>query len=311
MYKDIKEFIVTESDKNSRLDSYISINIPEISRVEIQEFIKNEYIEVIGTNKKVKASYKLKGNEKIIVKIPERVEQELIGENIKLDIIYEDEDILVINKQPDLVVHPGAGNETGTLVNAIINYYPEILKVKGERRPGIVHRLDKDTSGVIVVAKNDIAYDKLVENFSNKNMNKTYLCIVKGRLKEKEGRIENLIGRNPKDRKKMAVVTKNGKLAISNYKVLDEKGDFSLVEVNIETGRTHQIRVHMKYLNHPILGDEVYGKKSNLVNRQMLHAYKLEMNHPITNELMIFKAKIPNDFIAVLNKLELRDEIYE
>ncbi|MDN5304257.1 MAG: rRNA synthase [Fusobacteriaceae bacterium] len=311
MYKDIKEFIVTESDKNSRLDSYISINIPEISRVEIQEFIKNGNVEVIGTNKKVKASYKLKGNEKIIVKIPEKVEQELIGENIKLDIIYEDEDILVINKQPDLVVHPGAGNETGTLVNAIINYYPEILKVKGERRPGIVHRLDKDTSGVIVVAKNDIAYDKLVENFSNKNMNKTYLCIVKGRLKEKEGRIENIIGRNPKDRKKMAVVTKNGKLAISNYKVLDEKGDFSLVEVNIETGRTHQIRVHMKYLNHPILGDEVYGKKSNLANRQMLHAYKLEMNHPITNELIIFKAKLPNDFIMVLNKLELRDEIYE
>ncbi|TDT68085.1 23S rRNA pseudouridine1911/1915/1917 synthase [Hypnocyclicus thermotrophus] len=311
MYKEIKEFIVTENEKNIRLDRYISINISEISRREIQELIKNNNIEVIGTNKKIKASYKLKGIEKIIIKIPEKVEQELLGEDIDLDIIYEDKDILVINKQPDLVVHPGAGNETGTLVNAVISYYPEILKVKGERRPGIVHRLDKDTSGVIVIAKNNIAYDRLIEKFSNKKMNKTYLCIVKGRLKEKEGRIENLIGRDTKNRKKMTVVTKNGKLAISNYKVLDEKGDFTLIKVNIETGRTHQIRVHMKYLNHPILGDEVYGKKSNLVTRQMLHAYKLEMNHPITNEKISFIAKLPNDFKEILNKLEMRADIDE
>ena len=183
-----------------------------------------------------------------------------------------------------MVVHPAHGNYTGTLVNALLYHEKNLSDINGEIRPGIVHRLDKDTSGVIIVAKNNLAHENLVNIFKNKDISKTYLCIVKGILKNKSGRIENLIGRDPNNRKRMTVVENNGKLAISNYKVLKENHNknYSLVEVNIETGRTHQIRVHMKSLNHPILGDATYGNINSLANRQMLHAFKLEFIHPIS-----------------------------
>lgn len=298
------EIVANIEDKGKRLDKFLNEILEEGTRSYIQKLIDNGYIE-IQDKKVTKSGNKLKGNEKIVVNIPEDEVLDLIPEDIPIDILYEDNDIVVINKTPNMVVHPAYGNYNGTLVNALLYHIKDLSTINGVIRPGIVHRLDKDTSGVIVVAKNDMAHLKLSEMFKEKTIDKTYVCIVKGILKEKEGRIENLIGRDTKDRKKMAVVNENGRIAISNYKVLDEKNNFSLVKVGIETGRTHQIRVHMKSLNHSILGDEVYGNKSNLASRQMLHAYKLEFNHPITNEKMIIKAPLFEDFDKVLNSLGL------
>ena len=202
----------------------------------------------------------------------------------------------MINKAPGIVVHPAHGNYTGTLVNALLYHIKDLSTINGVIRPGIVHRLDKDTSGVIVVAKHDEAHTTLSDMFKEKTLEKTYICITKGIFKEKKGRVETLIGRDPKDRKKMAVVNENGKNAISNYEVIDESNNFSLIKVRIETGRTHQIRVHMKYLNHPILGDSTYGSPTKDIDRQMLHAYMLKFTHPITKKEMTVIADIPEDF---------------
>ena len=195
-----------------------------------------------------------------------------------------------------MVVHPAHGNYNGTLVNALLYHIKDLSTINGVIRPGIVHRLDKDTSGVIVVAKNDEAHSTLSDMFKEKTLEKTYICIAKGIFKDKSGRIETLIGRDSRDRKKMAVVDINGKNAISNYEILDEGKNFSLVKVRIETGRTHQIRVHMKYLNHPILGDSVYGSSGEGAKRQMLHAYRLKFTHPVTKKEMEVTADIPEDF---------------
>lgn len=291
-------------DTNKRLDQYLKEQMPDYSRAYIQKMIKNGLVEIKGI-KKVKTSYKLKENETIDVNIPENEELEVIAENIPLDIIYQDKDIAIINKTANMVVHPAPGNYNGTLVNAIMYHIKDLSGINGILRPGIVHRLDKNTSGLIIVAKNDLAHKELSEMFKIKTIKKTYIAIVNGKLKKKKGRIETLIGRNPKDRKKMAVVYRNGKNAITNYWVLDEKDDYSLLKVQIETGRTHQIRVHMKHIGHPILGDEVYGKTSKIANRQMLHAYKLEFVHPVTKNKMKLTGDIPEDFKDVLKELGL------
>lgn len=296
--ENIKETITVyanENDKGKRIDKFLNELIEDATRSYIQKIIDNGLVEIQG-KKITKSGNKLKGNESIIVNIPEDEVLDLVPEDIPLDIIYEDSDIVVINKSPNLVVHPAHGNYTGTLVNALLYHIKDLSTINGVIRPGIVHRLDKDTSGVIVIAKNDEAHGKLSEMFKEKTLEKTYVCIAKGIFKEKEGRIETLIGRDPKDRKKMAVVRENGKLAISNYKVIDEGKNYSLVKVRIETGRTHQIRVHMKSLNHPILGDITYGNSSDGIGRQMLHAYTLVFNHPITNREMKVVAPLPEDF---------------
>lgn len=305
--ENIKEIITVQAneiDKGKRIDKFISEIIDEATRSYIQKIIDSGLVEI--QNKKVtKNGNKLKGNEVIIIKLPEPENLDLIPEDIPLDIVYEDKDIVVINKGPDMVVHPAYGNYSGTLVNALLYHIKDLSTINGVIRPAIVHRLDKDTSGIIVVAKNNSSHLALAEMFKEKTLEKTYVCIVKGILKEKEGRIETLIGRDSRDRKKMAVVRENGRIAISNYKVLDESKNHSLVEVKIETGRTHQIRVHMKSLNHPILGDTTYGSPSDKAKRQMLHAYSLKFNHPIDNHEMKIMAPLPEDFKAAANSVGL------
>ena len=296
---------VDENFKGKRIDVFLQNNISDKSRAFIQKLIDDKNITV---NNKIctKSSLKLKGNEIIEVSIPEEIPKEILPENIPLNIVYEDNDIAIINKPANLTVHPAQDIISGTLVNGLLFHFSTLANIETDKiRPGIVHRLDKNTSGLIVIAKTNIAYEKLIYKFKTKNIRKTYLAICKGNFKEKSGRIENLIGRDPNERKRMAVVEINGKPAISNYEVIDEVQDFSLVKVNIETGRTHQIRVHMKYLNHPILGDDTYGSPSKLATRQMLHAFLLEFSHPITDEKLKIFGNLPEDFLNVAKKLKL------
>lgn len=300
--ENIKEIITVqanENDKGKRIDSFLNEVIEDATRSYIQKIIDGGYVEITG-KKNTKSGNKLKGTETIVVNLPEDETLDLIPEDIPLEIIYEDSDIVIINKAPNMVVHPAHGNYNGTLVNALLYHIKDLSTINGVIRPGIVHRLDKDTSGVIVVAKHDEAHTTLSDMFKEKTLEKTYVCIAKGIFKDKSGRIETLIGRDPRDRKKMAVVTENGKIAISNYEVLDESKNYSLVKVRIETGRTHQIRVHMKSLNHPILGDATYGNSTDGIDRQMLHAYRLKFTHPISKKEMVVTAPIPEDFKRAL-----------
>ncbi len=300
--ENIKETITVqanENDKGKRIDSFLNEVIEDATRSYIQKIIDGGYVEITG-KKTTKSGNKLKGTETIVVNLPEDETLDLIPEDIPLEIIYEDSDIVIINKAPNMVVHPAHGNYNGTLVNALLYHIKDLSTINGVIRPGIVHRLDKDTSGVIVVAKHDEAHTTLSDMFKEKTLEKTYVCIAKGIFKDKSGRIETLIGRDPRDRKKMAVVTENGKIAISNYEVLDESKSYSLVKVRIETGRTHQIRVHMKSLNHPILGDATYGNSTDGIARQMLHAYRLKFTHPISKKEMVVTAPIPEDFKRAL-----------
>lgn len=300
---------VSIEDKGKRLDSYVSENIEELTRSYLQVLIDGGNVEIQGKTK-IKSGQKLKGDEIIRVIIPEPEELNVIAEDLPIDIVYEDKDLIVINKSSNMVVHPAPGNYTGTLVNAILYHIKDLSSINGVIRPGIVHRLDKDTSGLIVVAKNDEAHVKLVDSFKDKTIKKTYLAIVKGRMSKDFGRIETVIGRNPHDRKKMAVVEKNGKTAISNYKVLDRGAKHTLVQVDIETGRTHQIRVHMKHIGYPIEGDKVYGNGNDYAKRQMLHAYKLSFIHPVTGERIELTGGLPEDFLDALKKLGLdKDKI--
>ncbi|MEG0398064.1 MAG: RluA family pseudouridine synthase, partial [Cetobacterium sp.] len=251
-FKEIISLKTEGSNKGQRLDAYISEVLDDATRTYIQKLIDNGNIEIVGKDK-IKSGNKLKGNEEIIIKIPEDEILELLPEDIPLNIVYQDSDMVIINKTHNIIVHPAQGFYTGTLVNAVLYHIKDLSGINGVIRPGIVHRLDKDTT-----------------------IEKRYVCICKGIFKDRNGRVETLIGRDPKDRKKMAVVDMNGKNAITNYTVVDEFNNFSLVEVRIETGRTHQIRVHMKYLNHPILGDAVYGNGTDIAKRQMLHSYYLK-----------------------------------
>ncbi|MGL6063793.1 MAG: RluA family pseudouridine synthase [Fusobacteriaceae bacterium] len=308
-YKDIISINCSLKDAGKRIDVVINEYMSEVTRAYIQNLIDGNNVEIKGKNK-VKSGNKIKGTEEITVKIPEDVMLDIVPENIPINIIYQDKDMVVINKESNMVVHPAVGNYTGTLVHAVLYHVKDLSSMNGVVRPGIVHRLDKDTSGVIVIAKNDIAHLKLSEMFKEKTMEKTYICICKGNFKEHKGRIENLIGRDKKDRKKMAIVEEGGRVAISNYEVIDSANNFSLVKVKIETGRTHQIRVHMRGINHPIVGDSVYGitGSKEMAKRQMLHAYTLKFNHPITGEQLFFQGEIPEDFKIMAKRLKLNLE---
>lgn len=303
-----KEIIKVEVVSGERIDSFLAKRL-DLTRTRVQELIKSEQVKV--NNKKVKSSYKIEENDEIEVIIPEIEEVEIMPEDIKINIVFEDKDIAIINKQAGLVVHPAQGHYSGTLVNAILYHIKDLSGINGEIRPGIVHRLDKDTSGLIIIAKNDKAHLELTNMFQNKEIKKIYLAIVKGKLNKKKGRIVTQIGRDRNDRKKMAVLDSltQGKNAITNFRVIDQNERFSLVKVDIETGRTHQIRVHMKYMGYPILGDAVYGRVDS-EKRQMLHAYKLEFLHPITKEKMEIIAELPDDFKKALikNKLNFNTE---
>lgn len=301
---------VPDEETGERIDSFLS-GKTDFTRTRIQQLIKDRNITVNG--KPTKSSYKIEENDEIAIEVPEVETTEIKPENIKIDIVYEDSDIAVINKQAGLVVHPAHGHYSGTLVNAILYHIKDLSGINGEIRPGIVHRLDKDTSGLIVIAKNDKVHTALTEMFQEKKIRKTYLAILKGKLNKSEGKIVTQIGRDKNDRKKMTVIddVAKGKNAITNYRVISQNNLFTLVKVNIETGRTHQIRVHMRYLGYPILGDSVYGRKDN-EKRQMLHAYKLEFIHPITGHPMEFTGEIPEDFQKALKKSDLKiDEIID
>ena len=300
----MKYFEVEKDSK--RIDAYLSERMDDLSRVAIQRLVSNGKILVNG--KKVKTSYKVQTGDKIQIEEEKPVEISLKAENIPLDVIYEDADIIVINKLKGMVVHPANGNPDGTLVNAVMAICKDSLSgIGGEIRPGIVHRLDKDTSGIIVVAKNDKAHINLSEQIKNHEVKKTYIALVRGIVKENEATINMPIGRSEKDRKKMAV-KRNGKKAITHFKVLQRYDNYTLLEVNIETGRTHQIRVHLSQIGYPVIGDEVYSNGKNEWNEkgQCLHAKSLEFIHPTTGKNMYLVAELPEYFQKILKELEPR-----
>lgn len=295
---------IVADEQNVRLDAYVARKC-NISRAMMQKLIQEGNILVNGAVKK--DSYKVQTGDEIDVNIPQAKEIDLKPENIELEIVYEDNDIIVVNKPKGLVVHPANGNPDGTLVNAIMAICKESLSgIGGEIRPGIVHRLDKDTSGLIIVAKNDKAHINMSKEIKDRQVKKIYIALVRGRVAENEATINMPIGRSTKDRKKMAV-RKDGKEAITHFKVLKRYHNYTLLEVKIDTGRTHQIRVHMAEIGHPIVGDMVYsnGKNEFGVVGQMLHAKSLDFKHPITGKQIHLEAELPQYFKDVLNKLEL------
>ena len=296
--------IKVENSENMRLDAYIASKQTDLSRSNIQKLIENG--EILVNNSKKKMSYKVQEGDVVQINVPEAREANIKPENIPIDIVYQDNDIIVVNKPKGLVVHPANGNPDGTLVNAIMAICKDGLSgIGGELRPGIVHRLDKDTSGLLIVAKNDKAHRIMSEQIKNRKVRKIYIALVKGVVAENEATINMPIGRSTKDRKKMAV-RKDGKEAVTHFKVLKRYQNYTLLEVKIDTGRTHQIRVHMAEIGHPVVGDMVYssGKNEFGVEGQMLHAKSLDFKHPITGKQMHLEAPLPQYFQEVLLKLE-------
>ena len=300
----MEKYKIGEENVNCRIDKLIPILNKNITRAMAQKLLEDENILVNGS--KIKSSYKVKLDDEICMQIPEPKETEIIAENIPLEVLYEDDDIIAINKPKGMVVHPANGNYTGTLVNALLYRCKDSLSgIGGEIRPGIVHRLDKDTSGVIIVAKNDKAHLNLSEQIKNHKVKKTYIALVRGNIPNDEATIDIPIGRSKKDRKKMDI-DKNGKNAITHFKVLERFDGYTLLKVNIETGRTHQIRVHLMTIGYPIVGDIVYsnGKNPFKVTGQMLHAKSIEFKHPITGENMKIEAPLPKYFEDVIKELK-------
>ena len=304
-------YIVEKEDIGKRLDIYLSEKNEDITRSYIKNLVDDKKILVNG--KSVKSGYKVKNGDSIDVEIVEKVPENIVAEDIPLDIVYEDDDIIIINKAKGMVVHPANGNYTGTVVNSLMHSHEgKLSSINGVVRPGIVHRIDKDTSGIIVVAKNDNAHKKLSDQFKVHSISRKYVALVKGIIKEDELTIDKPIGRSTKDRKKMAVTDKNSRNAVTHISVLRRfyTSNVTLVEARLETGRTHQIRVHMASLHHPLIGDEVYGKKDPKfkVEGQMLHAKSLGFIHPTTNEFVEFDSELPDYFNKILTSLENKEK---
>lgn len=297
-----KVYTVEEEMIGKRLDVFVTENYEEMSRSFVQGLIEKGNIKVNGNLKK--SNYKLRRNDRIEIEEVEPVELEVEAENIPMDIVYEDSDVIVINKPQDMVVHPAPGNYSGTLVNGLLYHCKDLSGINGVIRPGIVHRIDKDTSGVLVIAKNDKAHNSLAMQLKDHSMTRAYYAIVEGIIKEDEGTIRTNIGRHPVERIKMAVV-KDGKEAVTHFKVLERFKNNTLVECRLETGRTHQIRVHMAYIHHPLIGDPVYGHKKQRfkLRGQALHAKILGFIHPTTGKYMEFNSQLPAYFEEVLDKL--------
>ena len=297
---------MTESFDPVRLDVYLSREYPEYSRSYLQRLIKDGHVLVDGAQ--AKSNYKVKPDDEVELIVPEMKELNIQPENIPLDIMYEDRDLLVINKPKGMVVHPAAGVNTGTLVNALLYYCPDSLSgINGVLRPGIVHRIDKNTTGSLLVCKNDEAHRDLAAQLAVHSINRRYRAIVHGTFSDPEGTISAPIGRDRKDRKKMAVVS-DGKEAVTHYRVLETWKQFSYIECRLETGRTHQIRVHMRHIGHPLLGDDVYGPAKCPVKGlqgQTLHAMLLGFVHPRTKEYMEFSAPLPEYFINLIERFRL------
>lgn len=297
-------FVIDFNNMNERIDKFVALRFPDVSRTHIQKLIADEYILV--NNGTVKSNYKLNLGDEITVQIPKAIEPEILAEDIPLDILYEDNDIIVINKPKQMVVHPARGHYTGTLVNALLYHCKDHLSgINGVMRPGIVHRIDMDTTGVLVVAKNDFAHNKLAEQLKIHSISRVYEAIVHNVIYEDEGTVDAKIGRHPNNRLKMEANVNDGKDAITHYKVLERFKNYTYIECMLETGRTHQIRVHMSSIGYPLLGDAIYGpsKCSYNLTGQTLHARLLGFIHPRTNEYMEFIAPRPDYFTHLLEIL--------
>ena len=297
-------YVIEKEEVGQRIDVFLTEAEEDISRSGIKKLIEEGHITING--KETKANYKLRLDDTIDVTRPEPIEVEILPEDIPLDILYEDKDVIVLNKARGMVVHPAPGHTTGTLVNALLFHCgDELSGINGEKRPGIVHRIDKDTTGVLMVAKNNVAHQSLAEQLAHHTITRKYNAVVYQGFQEEEGTVDKPIGRNPLDRKKMAVLQRNGRNAVTHYRVIERLGVFTLIEAQLETGRTHQIRVHMTAIGHPLLGDSIYGPKKApfRVDGQVLHARVLGFVHPTTGEYMEFEAPLPESFEKVLERL--------
>lgn len=297
-------FLINEENSMQRVDKYLAEQLQDFSRARVQKLLDDGQVTV--NDKVVKANQKLKADDRVVINVPDAVHIDIPAENIPLDIVYEDDQLLVVNKPKGMVVHPALGHHTGTLVNALMYHCKGNLSgINGELRPGIVHRIDKNTTGLLVVCKNDNAHNYIANQLRTHSITRKYHAIVYNSLKEDEGTIHLPIGRDPKDRKKMAVNFENGKDAITHYRVLQRFQNFTYIQCQLETGRTHQIRVHMTQLGHPLLGDDVYGPKNcpYHLTGQTLHAKTLGFLHPKTKKYMEFNSELPDYFIKLLNIL--------
>jgi len=320
LFSSKQQFVITSSQAGQRLDKFLIREFKELSRTVIQNYISDG--DILINDQVVKSGYKLKENDQVLINIKERPAFHIQAEKIPLTIVFEDEYLIVINKSAGMVVHPGAGNKSGTLVNALLNHCTQLSKVSGSTRPGIVHRLDKDTTGLLVIAKDDNTHKKLQEQFISKEIHRTYQALIWGVPVEKEGDIESFITRSRRDRKKMIASANKGKEAKTNYRLLNDFQYLSLLELKLSTGRTHQIRVHLNHINMPVFGDSVYnGRKSQLrrlpshlqkrgdsllkkINRQALHAKELTFIHPQNSKKVSFSTELPEDMKYLIDKLE-------
>ena len=299
----MNEIIFDVNENNIRIDKFLAETLEDFTRSRIQKLIDEGCVTV--NDAVVKANYKVKTGDSVTVNVPLASEIDVVPEDIPLDIVYEDDCMLVVNKPQGMVVHPAAGNYSGTLVNALLHYCPETLSgINGEKRPGILHRIDKDTSGLLLVAKNDIAHKSLSEQIKAHSLTREYRALAHGNIKEDEGTINAPIGRHPVDRKKMAITEKNSREAITHFKVLERFSGYTYVSCRLETGRTHQIRVHLSSRGHSIVGDKTYGVKDKFgLEGQLLHACRVGFIHPISGEYMEFMRDVPDYFEKVLDKL--------
>lgn len=296
------EFIISAENAGVRIDKFLSEQKLGITRSGIQKIIDNGTVTVCGNQ--ISKNYKLRNGDIVSVEVSEPEVLDVAAQNIPVNIIYEDDCLLVVNKSKGMVVHPAAGNPDGTLVNALLYHCSgRLSSINGVIRPGIVHRIDKNTSGLLMVAKTDTAHNFLAAQIKEHSFTREYQAVLTGRLKEKSGKIDAPIGRSKYDRKKMCVTQQNSKNAVTHYEVLEEFGQYSLVKFRLETGRTHQIRVHSAYIGHPVLGDDVYGKAYKGLDGQCLHAKKIGFIHPETKLYMEFDSELPEYFTSVLNKL--------
>ena len=306
---EIYTFTPDEEQKNLRIDKFLSEQLPDQSRSYLQKLLKEGNVTV--NEKTVKANYKVQLSDTVKLELPEPECPDILPEDIPLDILYEDEDVLIINKPKGMVVHPSAGHYTHTVVNAVMFHCKEHLSgINGVMRPGIVHRIDMDTTGAIVICKNDMAHQSLADQLKEHSITRKYRALVHGNLKEDEGTVEGPIGRHATDRKRMAINYKNGKPAVTHYKVLERFGAYTFIECQLETGRTHQIRVHMRHINHACVGDPLYGKcdarADQGLTRQFLHSWRVAFDHPVTGERIECRDELPWDLAAVLDDLAPR-----
>lgn len=303
----MEKIMVNELEKALRVDKYLNMVQDELSRSFIQQLIEDE--KILINDAPCKSNSKVKNGDTITIEDFELAPIEAKPEDIPLDIIYEDQDIVVINKPKGMVVHPSVGNYEHTLVNALLFHCHDLSGINGKIRPGIVHRIDKDTTGCIVACKNDKAHEAIALQLADKTCHREYIALVEGVIEHNSGTIDAPIGRDPKDRKKMTVTEINSKEAVTHFDVVERFKNYTLIKCKLETGRTHQIRVHMQFIGHPIVGDEVYGRRKTLKDTQgqVLHAYKLELIHPSTKEKMTFEAELPAYFQELLTKIRSED----